>query len=468
MPDASPIVIPRENVNDESVKLLAWLVADKEPVQAGQAIAEIESSKTVAEIVAPMAGTLNHVHRVGDEVAVGGVLGHITTGDTALTPTAPAIPAAAIASTAAPLNGSASHAATPPAEASPAVIATHSIETRFSAKAQELLKLHAVDPARFNNRGLVRAEDVQAILDGKPLTTQPQKKPAATASPAIQTAEPPAVTGAAGVPIRSEPLSRSKKVEARYLSSALRSGLPSVITVAVPTRGLQRALAAHASLRGQISPIIIFEAARILKGYPAFNAFCSDGSAHFYEQVNIGFAVDADRGLKVPVIRDADTKSLPEIAAEMQELVVDYLNDSLPMKALAGGTFTITDLSGDGVFGFHPLINQGQSAILGIGGEFFAPGSKEGMFNLILAFDHQISEGRAAARFLNELKRRIVGYESALTASAASTAPSEEPSCERCFTGLAELTSTQHYLLQTAGPNGTTRNICTRCAMGYT
>jgi len=131
-----------------------------------------------------------------------------------------------------------------------------------------------------------------------------------------------------------------------------------------------------------VSAVIIFETARLLKTFPLFNAYCADGSIHFYEQVNIGFAVDADRGLKVPVIRDADTKSLPEIAAEMQEAVVDYLNDSLPMKSLAGGTFTVTDLSGDGVFAFHPLINQGQSAILGICGEFFPPGSKEGMFNL--------------------------------------------------------------------------------------
>jgi len=436
MPDSSPIIIPRENVNDESVKLLAWLVADKEPVQAGQAVAEIESSKTVAEIVAPMAGTLNHSHRVGDEVAVGGVLGHVTIGN--------AVPVT---------NGSAE--ISPVTESAAVVSVAESVETRFSAKAQELLKQHSVDPTRFANRGLVRADDVQAVIDGKPFPVAADRKtPAHTDVPSASP-----IIGATGVPIRTEPLPRAKKVEARYLSAALRSGLPSVITVACPTRGLHDALAVHPALRGQISPIVIFETARLLKTFPFFNAYCSDGSIHFYEQVNIGFAVDADKGLKVPIIHEADSKSLPEIGAEMQELVVDYLNDSLPMKSLAGGTFTLTDLSGDGVFGFHPLINQGQSAILGIGGEFFPPGSREGMFNLILAFDHQVSEGRAAARFLNELKRRITGYENALKPTA------HDPRCQQCSKTLGELIAWKNPLLQTAGPGGTTRYICTRCAM---
>jgi pyruvate/2-oxoglutarate dehydrogenase complex dihydrolipoamide acyltransferase (E2) component len=432
MSESTPIVIPRENVNDESVKLLAWLVADKEPVTAGQPIAEIESSKTVAEIVAPSAGTLNHGFKVGDEVAVGGVLGHITIG-------------------AAVSNGT---PAPQPAVAAQ-TITTATIETRFSPRAAELIKLHSVDPARFTNRGLVRAEDVQALLDGKPLVAK-------TSAPAVAPEPPPVpAVGAAGIAIRSEPLSRSKKTEAKYLAASLRTGLPSVITVACPTRGLKQALTAHPVLRGQASPIIIFEAARLLRRFPFFNAYVSDGSANFYEQINIGFAVDAERGLKVPIIRDADTKSLPDIAVEMQELVIEYLNDTLPMKSLAGGTFTVTDLSGEGVFGFHPLINQGQSAILGIGAEFFPPGSREGMFNLILAFDHQISEGRAAAKFLNELKRRIAGYENAMETTT------DEPHCEKCFAALSELTTLKHHLLQTVGPRGSTRLVCTRCAMGY-
>jgi pyruvate/2-oxoglutarate dehydrogenase complex dihydrolipoamide acyltransferase (E2) component len=436
MSESTPIVIPRENVNDESVKLLAWLVADKEPVTAGQPIAEIESSKTVADVVAPAAGTLTHAHSVGDEVAVGGVLGHISTG-------------AAVG------NGSPAPATV--VEPAPvATVMTAGIETRFSPKAQELIKLHSVDPSRFANRGLVRADDVTALLEGKPATVAKQ----ISTEPAVAASAP--VIGAAGVPIRSEPLPRSKKVEAKYLAASLRTGLPSVITVACPTRGLKQALADHPSLRGQISPIIIFETARLLRAFPFFNAYCSEGTANFYEQVHIGFAVDADRGLKVPVIRDADTKSLPDIASEMQELVIEYLNDTLAMKSLAGGTFTVTDLSGEGVFGFHPLINQGQSAILGIGAEFFPPGSREGMFNLILAFDHQISEGRAAAKFLNELKHRIAGYESAMETSAA------DPHCEECYASLSELSAMKHhYLLPTVGPRGTTRMVCTRCMMGY-
>ena len=142
-----------------------------------------------------------------------------------------------------------------------------------------------------------------------------------------------------------------------------------------------------------MTAIIVFEAARLLRKYPNFNAFYAAGDAHYYEDVNIGFAVDAGRGLKVPVIHHADRKGIIEITTEMRERVVAYLEDELPVKALTLCTFTVTDLSGEGVATFHPLINQGQSAILGICAEVFAPGSREGTFNLVLSFDHQLSEG---------------------------------------------------------------------------
>lgn len=85
---------------------------------------------------------------------------------------------------------------------------------------------------------------------------------------------------------------------------------------------------------------------------------------------------------------------------------------------LAGGTFTITDLSGEGVSSFRPLINQGQSAILGVCSEVFAPGGKVGRFDLTLAFDHQLTEGRTAARFLNDLRERLGHHEASLAVDA--------------------------------------------------
>lgn len=250
-----------------------------------------------------------------------------------------------------------------------------------------------------------------------------------------------------------------KRTEGNYLRSGFETTLASVVTIPCPTRGLRLALG------DRTTALIVSEAAKLLRKYPAFNAFHDNGEIHYYEEVNAGFAVDAGRGLKVAVVRNADAKGVTAIADEMRELVVAYLGDSLGVEA-SGGTFTITDLSGEGVSGFHPLINRGQSAILGIGAEVFAPGATVGAFNLILAFDHQVSEGRAAAKFLGELRDRLAHYESA-TVRGGEASASEEPRCSRCQAGYAELAADGHFLVQSIKADGSPRLICRLCLEGW-
>src|SRR5439155_1406804 len=144
-------------------------------------------------------------------------------------------------------------------------------------------------------------------------------------------------------------------------------------------------------LGGSAAAIFVYETARLLRKYPVLNAFHEEGKINYYEDVNVGLAIDAGRGLKVPAICHADKKGLVEITHEIEDQVLNYLDDKLSPAMLAGGTFTITDLSGDEVVSFHPLINQGQAAILGVGAEYYRPGRGEGFFNLILAFDHQLT-----------------------------------------------------------------------------
>src|SRR5439155_1459823 len=118
--------------------------------------------------------------------------------------------------------------------------------------------------------------------------------------------------------------------------------------------GLRRVAAKEPSLRGNASALVVFETARLLRQFPVFNAYCREQEICYYEQVNVGFAVDAGRGLKVLIVHDADTKTAETIANEMHELVAAYLEDRLPSQALVGGTFTLTDLSGENVATFHP------------------------------------------------------------------------------------------------------------------
>jgi pyruvate/2-oxoglutarate dehydrogenase complex dihydrolipoamide acyltransferase (E2) component len=502
-PPPVALVVPRENVNDESATLVAWRVDDGARVEAGQSVAQIETSKAVVDIVAPVAGTLRHAAKAGDEVAIGGVLAWLGA-ETVPREGRVEIPASPLASDPTPTgNGAGRHEAMQLSPAVRRLVAEGNVDpaalkgtgrggritksdvldhletpsvpaprmappsspraTRLSRRARERIRALGLDELEFSGRGLVRAGDVVPTSPAGSVDAGPPQV-ADTRGPSLA----PGPVAATGVPVRSERLSRAKRTEARYLRLGAESTLTSVVTVACPTRGLREAVRRFPALGGNATALIVFEVARLLRSNPALNGYHHEGTAYFYDDINIGFAVDAGRGLKVPVIHHADRKTAATIAEEMRELVVAYLDDALPVASLAGGTFTLTDLSGEGVTGIHPLINQGQSAILGVCAEVFPSGIEggSGSFNLILAFDHQLSDGRAAAQFLGALRDRLSHYEAAASASQA-TGASSEPRCSRCQAGYRELAENGHALVQTVGPDGSMRLLCKLCFEGW-
>jgi pyruvate/2-oxoglutarate dehydrogenase complex dihydrolipoamide acyltransferase (E2) component len=495
MSEPTPIVVPRENVNDESATLVAWSVAGGTRVAPGQPIAQIETSKAVVELAAPTGGVLRPKACAGEEVPIGGVLGWVVAEGAASLPDAPT-------ATIVGRDDRAAHPAAANGEAPPAlspagrrIVAEEKIDpaqvrgtgrggritkadllahladpassagagppgpARFSPQARELIRQLGLDERTFAGRGLVRSRDVLAVTRPAPPVE------AGTSATSRGSAARSAPVAASGVATRPERLARAKRTEAKYLRSGAESSLLSAVTVSCPTRGFRDAVTRRAS-GGNATAVIVAEAARLLRKYPAFNAYHDDGTIYYYESVNVGFAVDGGRGLKVPVIRDADVKGIAAIADEMREQVVAYLDDALTVASLAGGTFTVTDLSGEGVTAIHPLINQGQSAILGICAEVFHPGAAAGIFNLVLAFDHQLSEGRTAARFLKELRDRLAHYESSVARD--DPAPAEGPHCARCQVGYHELAANGHALVQTVQADGSVRLLCKLCFEGWT
>jgi pyruvate dehydrogenase E2 component (dihydrolipoamide acetyltransferase) len=129
--------------------------------------------------------------------------------------------------------------------------------------------------------------------------------------------------------------------------------------------------------------------------------------------VNLGMATDTERGLLVPVIRDADKKSVRQFGAEFRELVDRARNGRSLPDDLTGGTFTITNLGMYDVLAFTPIINLPQAAILGVGCITPKPVARNGqvevrqMLILSLAFDHRLVDGAPAARFLQYVKDLI-------------------------------------------------------------
>jgi pyruvate dehydrogenase E2 component (dihydrolipoamide acetyltransferase) len=159
-------------------------------------------------------------------------------------------------------------------------------------------------------------------------------------------------------------------------------------------------------------PFLVKALAVALKNHPIVNASVSDeGTEIIYkEYVNIGIAVDTEKGLIVPVLRDADRKNIPQIARELVEIADAARNGTFKIEDLRGGTFTISNLGAIGGTYSTPIINPPEAAILLIGRSRMLPQWIENSFQprlmmpLSLSYDHRIVDGAAAQRFLNDVK----------------------------------------------------------------
>jgi pyruvate dehydrogenase E2 component (dihydrolipoamide acetyltransferase) len=159
-------------------------------------------------------------------------------------------------------------------------------------------------------------------------------------------------------------------------------------------------------------PFVIKAVASSLKRHPVLNASVDmDENAIIYkEYVNIGIAVDTERGLIVPVLRDADRKSISQIASEIEELAATVREGKFDLDLLKGGTFTISNMGSVGGTYSTPIINPPQVAILLVGRSRKVPNLVDGqlvsrlMMPLSITYDHRLVDGAAAARFTNEVK----------------------------------------------------------------
>lgn len=496
MSNVISVHVPRENVNDEEVVIIAWHAANGERVADGQVLVEVETSKATVEIVSPAAGFIRYTLEAGESVAVGRVLctveinlaegnGHPAEEEsidkTDVTDCQPdALGQVISADESCEPSGfnltSIPHKNDSKAEELERVHAEAAGCPRFSRRARERLTEYGLSEEQFAGRGMVRACDLVAAA---PEVERTADLRAGRQSTALSEQPRNGLVAAFGVSVQSRALPPQKRTENRYLRAARETTLPSLVSVMVPTRGFRTLIERLSSSRQSVCSLAVFEAARLLRKYQCFNAYCADGNVHFYDEVNIAFAVDDGRGLRAPVIRTADRKGAVEIAVEMQERLVSYLNNELSAADLTGATFTVTDLSSEGVAEFIPRLNRGQSAILGIGSEVFSCRSAAndtrspfaadeiGAYKLILAFDHQVAEGRIAAHFLNDLKCRLQGYEAAATPPGTRRAGESEPSCTRCLRPAAEIADLGAQLLATIQVGGSQRGICTLCIAGF-
>ena len=351
-----PILVPREHVNDDSVFVTEWAVADGTRVEAGTVVCSIETSKAIVEIEAPAAGFVRQRANAGDEVPIGGVLGYVS----------------AAADTALP---DAQQTRTEGGEPG-----------QISAKARRKIEELGLDPALFAGKTNVREKDVVEMA----------AKVAAAAGGAAEDPRGPS---------RLEALGPVQRRTARVMEQSVASIPASYLERSIDLAALRARAKAIAQASGAVVTeldLVVHAVARACLAQPHFNAHMSEHyQLQIFEQVNVGVAMDLDGELYVPVLKNAATKEVAAIAKELRSLL--YLTQRRRLEAthLAGGTITVTSMLGRGIQRFLPIPYPQQAAIIALADPERGTTDRTA---LAIVFDHRVANGSAAAAFLAKVE----------------------------------------------------------------
>jgi 2-oxoglutarate dehydrogenase E2 component (dihydrolipoamide succinyltransferase) len=328
---------------------------------SSQSLVTLETTKTTFDVDSPRDGYAFFEHEPHAEVAVGAPVVWIADTDSPPEIRTAQAPRAADAAASAPAG-------------------------RFTRKASKLMRERNLTPDDFPGDERVDAEAVERVAAAR-AARRDEPRPALDAEPLE--------------------LRPSKLTEIQTLRRVHEQVVPSAVTVSLAGKRLDARLRSLAAQHGAVSllELCIYETARLLPEWPELNGFYAERQAWRYRTPAIGFAVNAGRGLRVPVVRRAAELTIREVASAVRDLSLRYLRDELAIDDVTGGTFTITDLSQEGVVHFLPVLNERQSAILGLTAERSGARTRD----LVLAFDHRLSDGMQAGRFLAALRDRLEG-----------------------------------------------------------
>jgi pyruvate dehydrogenase E2 component (dihydrolipoamide acetyltransferase) len=413
---ASRVVMPKLSDTMEEGKILRWLRKEGDKVETGQTLAEVETDKATVEMEAYTNGTIRKlVAKDGDTVKVGELIAVIGAADedisALLEPARPAAapapaaprPAAAAQRPAPPRAVSKPVAAPPPSAPRPAPVASSGDSGRALRASPLALRMAAEAGIDLNT---LRGSGPQGRIIKRDIEEAVQNA-SATAPPA-QPAQP------AGEVNEIELSSMRRTIAKRLVQS--KAPVPHFyLTVDV---AMDRLWDAYKALRDENYPIslndvIIKATASALKSHPELNASFAGDRVKQYSRVHIGVAVALEDGLITPVIRDADSKSLTEIAAEARALADRARNRRLQPHEYTGGTFSISNLGMMGIEEFSAIINPPEAAILAVGAVREVPVVENGQvkvgrrMKMTVAIDHRVADGAQGARFLQTLKRML-------------------------------------------------------------
>lgn len=365
------VFVPRENVNDESVVILAVHFASGAEVKKGDVIVSIETSKTNIDIESEHNGVINHELQVGVEVDVGSLL--FTIGGERLTPP----------------NSN-------PNNLVISDVSKGSLTAKFSQAALKRSQELGVQLNHFTTGWITSADIEKSMGITKPVFMMPVAESVITK-----------INGPIGLklPTTEMSLSKRKQAEIKNLQMGDHGATTSTIGIEIHVPG-ERVVKPPYLFKDSISDLIIFEGARLLRQYPELNAsYKNDKKWIAYQQINFGWSFDNGKNLKVLAVKNADKLPLSQLHEEVERLLHLYESgENIPNDLLLDSTVTFSDLSRSDASYMRPLINGYQSLILGV------VKSSPNVFEIFASFDHRVSEGLSVVNFLSELKKRILSY----------------------------------------------------------
>jgi pyruvate dehydrogenase E2 component (dihydrolipoamide acetyltransferase) len=425
--------LPNLGEGADSGSVVSIAVKEGDTVTAGQTIVEVETGKAVAGIPSPAAGKVTKIAvKAGDKISVGGVI-------LSLQESGAGAPAAA-AKTEAPKPGTAKpkaakapkEAPAPEPEAEPeeedsdwdeSVAAKAGFPPPASPTLRRMAHDLGIDLRRIQGSeegGRIVMADLKAYIarlkaaaarpktaDGKPAPAAPEK-----------------IDFGKWGSIFKKPMSPLRQAIAKKMTES-RTAIPEVtqfdeadITALNDLRKKYAPAYEKAGTRLTLTSFALKVAANTLKKFPSFNASLDEAANEIIlkEYVHIGLAVDTEGGLLVPVIRNADKKSILDLSKDVAALAEKARDRKVSLEEMQGGTFTISNQGGIGGAHFTPVINRPEVAILGLGRGAMKPVVRDGkiearlMMPIAIAYDHRVIDGGEAARFCVELVKAFENF----------------------------------------------------------
>ncbi len=387
------IIMPQTGAEMEEGRILAWKKQEGARIEKGEVLLEIETDKATMEVESPAAGiVLKRLYEEGSAVPVTRLIALLGEGNEPEEEIQRLIQAegqTANDSKPAPPSPTVQAARQSAAGAGNATLKASPLARRLAGeKGIDLATIQGTGPG-----GRVEKDDVLRAAEEK--ASRPS------------------------TPVNLYPLSAMRRAIARRVIRS-RQEIPGFSV----TMGMEMAAALRkkqelqgAGIKVSVNDLMIFAVSRVLPSHPELNAQLEGDSLRLHQDINIGFAVGADDGLYVPVLRNAGRLSLEEIAGETQRLTVKAEQKQLHEADMAGGTFTISNLGMFGVESFTAIILPPQTAILSIGAVVDRATQGRGVTVIwqptmlaTLTVDHRVSDGLSAAKFLRDLNSHLMSF----------------------------------------------------------